>query len=408
MLLSHPDPMDSSRKRQRGMAFPRNRDGGLAEDSRYEHIIKQEDLRQEHAHSPHHSPLFLLRHASKERQMSCKVPSFLDKDDEEAFLQMGFCSAAPSKHAPSITHTAATSSVQQPNRTLPGNSSHVTTVKREPAVQVSTIQSSNEGIRPVSTPKQRSAPSSSAQQQHPTLVRNDSRVTTLESEPTVQTPTTSPSSQAIHPSSIPSQRTTSTSSSTRVIKAPREPNEALKRYTTSLYTKYDPNRNNTGPLAGKFTGTFRIYDAYTLVTDPTLQIRHLPTSGVRVDDFLAGKLLMSHYGAKILHEAWPAEFDHNGMIRATRIPLGHAAKRWRSVGERDVDGKVIEWGQEGWYYDWWRGLHCLMGKEGYDKGLYLVRPSWEKFLCEGMAFKVGYKAVVQFETGDENDPTPGL
>lgn len=129
---------------------------------------------------------------------------------------------------------------------------------------------------------------------------------------------------------------------------------------------------------------------------------------MRVDDFLAGKLLMSHYGAKILHEAWPAEFDHNGMIRATRIPLGHAAKLWRSVGERDVDGKVIEWGQEGWYYDWWSGLHCLMGKEGYDKGLYLVRPSWEKFLCEGMAFKVGYKAVVQFAAGDENDPTPGL
>lgn len=124
--------------------------------------------------------------------------------------------------------------------------------------------------------------------------------------------------------------------------------------------------------------------------------------------FLAGKLLMSNFSSKVLHEAWPAEFDHNGMIRATRIPLGHAAERWRKVGERDVDGKVIERGQEGWYYDWWRGLHCLMGKEGYDEGLYLVRPSWEKFLCEGMAFKVGYKAVVQLSAGDRNDATPGL
>ena len=49
-----------------------------------------------------------------------------------------------------------------------------------------------------------------------------------------------------------------------------------------------------------------------------------------------------------------------------------------------------------------------MGKEGYDEGLYLVRPSWEKFLCEGMMFKMGYKAVVQLSAGDENDPTPGL
>lgn len=74
----------------------------------------------------------------------------------------------------------------------------------------------------------------------------------------------------------------------------------------------------------------------------------------------------------------------------------------------DVDGKIVRLGQEGWYHDWWRGLHCLMGKQGYDEGLYLVRPSWEKFLCEGMAFKVGYKAVVQLPAGDENDSTLGL
>ncbi|KAL9010490.1 MAG: hypothetical protein Q9180_009288, partial [Flavoplaca navasiana] len=189
---------------------------------------------------------------------------------------------------------------------------------------------------------------------------------------------------------------------------PREPNEALKRYTTALYAKYDARRNNGGCVAGKFDGTFRIYDAYTLVVNPTMTLANLPVSGVRVDDFLAGKLLMSSYSAKTLHQSWPAEFDHNGMIRATRMPLGHAAKRWRQVGESDIDGKAIQQGQEGWYYDWWRGLHCLMGKEGYDAGLYLVRPSWEKFRCVGMTFKIGYKAVVQLPTGDPNDSTPGL
>ncbi len=139
-----------------------------------------------------------------------------------------------------------------------------------------------------------------------------------------------------------------------------------------------------------------------------MTIGQLPTSGVRVDDFHAGKLLMSNYTSKILFQAWPAEFDHNGMIRATRIPLGHAAKSWRQVGEMDIEGRVIQQGHEGWYYDWWRGLHCLMGKEGYDAGLYLVRPSFETFRCEGMTFKIGYKAVVQLPTGDPKDPTPGL
>lgn len=87
-------------------------------------------------------------------------------------------SAAPSKHAPSTTQTAATSSVQQRHIMLADNCSHNTTVKREPAVQILTVPAPNQAIRPVSTPKQRSTPTSSAQQQHPTVVRNDSRVTT--------------------------------------------------------------------------------------------------------------------------------------------------------------------------------------------------------------------------------------
>ncbi|KAL8727092.1 MAG: hypothetical protein Q9166_006279 [cf. Caloplaca sp. 2 TL-2023] len=203
------------------------------------------------------------------------------------------------------------------------------------------------------------------------------------------------------------------SSSTRVIKAPRKPNEALKQYSTSHYARYNPAANNIAAAVGKFRMTYSTYDAFSLVMDPTMAIRNIPTSGVRVDDYLAGRLLMSNLSANILHQNWPAEFDHAGMIRATRIPLGHAAKMLVRVGHIDIDGNVVQPGQEGWYYKWWRGLHCLMGKEGYDAGLYWVRPSWEKFRCEGMGFKIrymkmSYKAVVQLATGDPSDPTPGL
>ncbi|KAL8921639.1 MAG: hypothetical protein Q9172_003887 [Xanthocarpia lactea] len=256
---------------------------------------------------------------------------------------------------------------------------------------------------PQRTPK----PRSHAQPQRPTSSSNKGLSTIIKSKPPIQELASSPVSQALRSPSAPTQQPTPPSS-TQVIKAPREPNKALKRNTTSLYARYDPVRNNVGPLAGTYKGTYRIYDAYSLVIDPTMTIGQLPTSGVRVDDFHAGKLLISAYTSKILFQAWPAEFDHNGMIRATRIPLGHAAKRWRQVGETDIDGKVVQQGQEGWYYDWWRGLHCLMGKEGYDAGLYLVRPSFETFRCEGMTFKMDYKAVVQLPTDDPNDPTPGL
>ncbi|KAL8759364.1 MAG: hypothetical protein Q9199_000799 [Rusavskia elegans] len=398
------DPMELSRKRQREVLPPRGNDGGIAEDNQgptikhedladdnpQERTIELEDLRQEYGHGSRHSPLFLSRHTSEDPripadsersngELNSMVPSFLDNDDEEAFLQMGFRLAAPSTHAPSIPQTDATSSAQQQRLTLARSGTYVTTLKSGPVIEKSAALPLTQTTRPSSTPNQRSTPTSSAQQQRVALAHNGTHVTTVTSKPAIQTSTASPFNQAIRPSSVPKQGSTSTSSA-RVIKAPRKPNEALKR----------------------------IYDAYTLVADPTMTIGNIPTSGVRVDDFLAGKLLMSDYSSKVLHQAWPAEFDHNGMIRATRIPLGHAAKQWRHVGETDIDGKIIQLGQEGWYYDWWRGLHCLIGKEDYDAGLYLVRPSWEKFLCGGMTFKIDYKAVVQLPTGDPNDLTPWL
>ncbi|KAI4247288.1 MAG: hypothetical protein L6R40_001631 [Gallowayella cf. fulva] len=194
---------------------------------------------------------------------------------------------------------------------------------------------------------------------------------------------------------------------------PRKPNKKLLPFTTSHYTRYDPALHNIAPTAGTFKGSFSIYDAYSLVINPTLSIDNIPSPGVRVDDYLAGELLVSIESAEILHQKWPAEFGQNGMIRAARIPLGHAAKMWVKPGDIDIDGNVVCPGQEGWYYKWWRGLHCLMGKEGYDAGLYWIRPWGEGFKCEGMTFKISYqgascRAVVQLATGDPDDPTPGL
>ena len=80
---------------------------------------------------------------------------------------------------------------------------------------------------------------------------------------------------------------------------------------------------------------------------------------VRVEDFLVAKLLGS-MSQKRLSKFWP--YSHAGMPRATRMPLGHAAKIWVVASTRDVDGNVVEEGETSWYYMWWRGIHCLMGR----------------------------------------------
>ena len=51
------------------------------------------------------------------------------------------------------------------------------------------------------------------------------------------------------------------------------------------------------------------------------------------------------------------------MTRASRVPLGHAVKEWKSVGDKDIDGNTIAKGEEGFYYLWHRGLQMLGGQE---------------------------------------------
>ena len=168
---------------------------------------------------------------------------------------------------------------------------------------------------------------------------------------------------------------------------------------------YDHKTGYVGPSVSQAFRTFAQYDKYTLYIDPVVErVENIPASGVRLDDMTAA-FVLARCTKKTLHANWPAEFDQNGMIRATRVPLGHAAKFWQGEGAVDVDGNVVQKGEEGYYYKWWRGLHCLCGKEGSDRDLYLIRPSHEKFKCEGIGFKVSSRAAIQLPSGDPADPT---
>ena len=65
------------------------------------------------------------------------------------------------------------------------------------------------------------------------------------------------------------------------------------------------------------------------------------------------------------------------MVRTTRVPLGNSAQDFVIVGDTDIDGRVVSPGEQGWYHEWWRALHCLMGKDGLDADMYLQRPSFK-------------------------------
>ncbi|KAL8961634.1 MAG: hypothetical protein Q9193_001841 [Seirophora villosa] len=123
--------------------------------------------------------------------------------------------------------------------------------------------------------------------------------------------------------------------------------------------------------------------------------RQDPKRGIRLDDRTVALVLRLIDCPKSLNEWWPGEFDVNGMPKAERIPLGHAAKKWVSARDVDSDGNVATEADEGYYYLWWKGLQVLMGKEGHDAGLYMVRPSWELDEQTGFSFKLTHRAVVQ-------------
>ncbi|KAL8664240.1 MAG: hypothetical protein Q9202_003190 [Teloschistes flavicans] len=197
----------------------------------------------------------------------------------------------------------------------------------------------------------------------------------------------------------------------RTVKHPAtHPSKSQLVYQTGHYPVYDPTVDNRGPKVTSSFSAYGKYDGYALYMNPSLdasdakQLAMIPHFGVRLDDLTVSKVLVSSLRRHQLHQFWQSEFDQNAMVRATRMPLGHAAKEFKKVGDTDIDGNMLAEGQQGWYYMWWTGLHLLCGKEGLDAGTYMVRPSFEKKRVPTFSWKIGHKAVIQKAPGQVEEP----
>ena len=179
----------------------------------------------------------------------------------------------------------------------------------------------------------------------------------------------------------------------------RTPPAGFAKFNTARYAAYASSVTLPAPVAGAFV-KFGLYDSYHLFMDPGVtDITTIPTAGVRLDDLSISRVIPVGK-ASWLNRSWPAEFDLKGMIRATRVPLGYAAKTWVNVGDRDVDGNVAQEGEQGWFYLWWGSIHLLCGDEGLKHGIYKIRPSFE-MLRGQLGWKKGYRCVVQVGPGLE-------
>ena len=187
------------------------------------------------------------------------------------------------------------------------------------------------------------------------------------------------------------------------IRQPQYLSPHFRRYSTSHYTLYDPKKGNVGPRASEPFLKYAQYDKYTLYMNPAVKrVEDIPTSGVRLDDMTIA-FVLTLCTPDTLRANWPADFESHGWVRPTRMPLGQAAKFWKGVGEIDVDGNAVPEGGAGYYYKWWRGIHCLCGKEGEDD--VYQRPCHERYRCPGVGFKVSSRAKIQLPSGDPEDPT---
>ena len=185
------------------------------------------------------------------------------------------------------------------------------------------------------------------------------------------------------------------------------PTNAMLRFSMGHYELYDPATND---IATPFTGahtSFENYDGYRLFMVPSaLDVKIIPTGGIRLDDMHIAIVLESgEFSNKQLTGNWQGEFDKKGMTRATRVPLGHAAKAWKDIGDKDIDGNVLKAGEQGWYYLWHRGLQMLGGQESIDAKMHLQRPSHERDRCTGITWKKGFRAAIQLAPGNPNDAT---
>ncbi|KAL9007980.1 MAG: hypothetical protein Q9180_009551, partial [Flavoplaca navasiana] len=155
-----------------------------------------------------------------------------------------------------------------------------------------------------------------------------------------------------------------------------------RRFDTYKYKAYS-TKADLRDVARVFPyqDSFADYNDYRLYMNADLKaadVAEIPKSKVRLDDFAVGMVLLhGNFSHKQLNEYWPAEFDNNGMIRASRAPLGNPFKVKLQHGSQDMYGKTFKGNT--WVYGSWKGLHQLCGEEGLAAGRYWVRPSFEHF-----------------------------
>lgn len=221
---------------------------------------------------------------------------------------------------------------------------------------------------------------------------------------------------SVHEGSLKRKKSKSKSTPSKKRGIPRKPSRAMLKFSMTRYKIYDPASNEKAPLPRdqKSHHSFDRYDDFRLYMLPSIKNAceihcEIPREGIRLDDMHVATVLGSGlYGKRTLNRFWKAEFDAaHGMTRTTRVPLGHAAKEWKNVGDVDIDGNVLQEGEQGWYYLWHRGIHLLGGQECLDAELYLQRPSDATERCQGTrtTWKSGYRAAVQLPPGDRSDTT---
>ena len=101
------------------------------------------------------------------------------------------------------------------------------------------------------------------------------------------------------------------------------------------------------------------------VADKTIWSLNVPSEGVRLDDYHCGMVLRFFVRGR-LYQNWPGEFDRNGMLRATRHPLGNLYEIWIHEGATDVKGRMatVVDVHVGWFYGLYMGLQPLTDEEG--------------------------------------------
>ncbi|MCJ1307557.1 hypothetical protein MMC25_001203 [Agyrium rufum] len=184
----------------------------------------------------------------------------------------------------------------------------------------------------------------------------------------------------------------------------RDPTIMEREYLTERYRPWTPESNvpNSNPPVGRLLRDYKLLDGHFLYSLPKeLSVWKIPKTGVRLDDHTVEKVLRSTMSKRERLRKFGGEFQSNGSIRVTRVPLGRAAKMQVTAGDEaypDVVGgtpPIVRADQEGLYYVWYYGIHPLMGKEGFDRDLYSVPKAHQQKHLKEFGFRIGYRAVNQ-------------